>query len=486
LLTRILRHSVSKNQAKSNLKRVVINNDWRISATFRKKIALVFQSLLIRKQMSDFKQRKVMSKNKNKNKIKQLGNVGLRMSNPADNQITANEPINDFSSDTNSQSVKSSVISKWSANLKSHAFLAAIIGFLTLGVLGAGLKYLDDDAKREIARRTNQVNLNDRGEETFLNKINPFLPPPTPTPTPQLSKEYVYAGSRMLAIEDAGAHAAPPADLAVWRPSTGVWYVLGGTGSQQFATTWGQSGDIPAPGDYDGDGKTDLAIFRPSTGYWWILRSSDGSYFSAPLGSSGDKVVQADYDGDGKTDFAVFRPSNSTWYIYQTSTGNTVYEQFGYSTDTPTPADFDGDGRADIAVWRNSNTTFYSINSSNLQNQSTSFGSTGDNPVPADYDGDGKADVAVWRSSNATWYIKQSSDSQSVNYPLGVSTDTTVQNDYDGDGKVDVAVWRGVESSSGAGDVGKWYIRQSASPSPTRVETWGTTNDIPVPTYYRR
>jgi len=29
-----------------------------------------------------------------------------------------------------------------------------------------------------------------------------------PTPTPQLSKEYIYAGSRMLAVEDAGANAA--------------------------------------------------------------------------------------------------------------------------------------------------------------------------------------------------------------------------------------------------------------------------------------
>jgi len=31
--------------------------------------------------------------------------------------------------------------------------------------------------------------------------------------TPQLSKEYIYAGSRMLAVEDANANAAPPADL---------------------------------------------------------------------------------------------------------------------------------------------------------------------------------------------------------------------------------------------------------------------------------
>ena len=43
------------------------------------------------------------------------------------------------------------------------------------------------------------------------------LAAPLPTATPQLSKEYIYAGQRLLTVEDANANAAPPADLAVWR-----------------------------------------------------------------------------------------------------------------------------------------------------------------------------------------------------------------------------------------------------------------------------
>ena len=105
--------------------------------------------------------------------------------------------------------------------------------------------------------------------------------------------------------------------------------------------------------------------------------------------------------------------------------------------------------------------------------------------VSSDYDGDGKADFAV--RNGATWIIRKSSDGSIYSQtPSGdLATDKEVQNDYDGDGKTDIAVWRAIESSPGAGDVGYWYIRQSASGTPRTVR-WGIANDIPVPALYRR
>lgn len=307
---------------------------------------------------------------------------------------------------------------------------------------------------------------------------------PSPTPTPQLSKEYIYAGSRLLAVEDAGANATPPADLAVWRPgSQGKWYVLGGPGSAQTYHEWGGTGDIPVPGDYDGDGKTDFAIWRPSNGQWWIIRSSNGTNYAETYGQAGDIPVPADYDGDGKTDLALFRPNSpssglGTWFMWLSGTNSYDGGQFGLSTDIPFPKDYDGDGEADMSVFRSSDQTFYTYRSSDLTYEGALMPSSG-TPVSADYDGDGRANYAV--KDGNVWRIMNAAKTSTSAITFQNATDLPVQNDYDGDGLVDIASWRPSN--------GTWYIRQSSllgQPGELRATQWGMTGDIPVHAYYRR
>jgi hypothetical protein len=131
-------------------------------------------------------------------------------------------------------------------------------------------------------------------------------------------------------------------DIAVWRPgqsidlSEGNWYVIYSSDGSQHTQQWGFYGDIPVPGDYDGDLKTDFAVWRPSEGKFYVMYSSDGSHHTQQWGTAGDIPVPGDYDGDGKTDFAVWQPSVlAYWAIIYSSDGRHYIHQLDFPGDIP-------------------------------------------------------------------------------------------------------------------------------------------------------
>lgn len=219
-------------------------------------------------------------------------------------------------------------------------------------------------------------------------------------------------------------------DPAVFRPGNGTWYTSTNPATNYGAIQWGVSGDVPVQGDYDRDGVTDVAVFRPSDNNWYILRSSNATLLQVALGVAGDKAVPADYDGDGKTDPAIWRPSNGLWNVLSSSGnyGSLVNQQlFGLPTDLPVPADYDGDSKADQAVFRPSEGNWYVFRSSLTAGQIliVPFGIAGDIPQPADYDGDLKADQAVFRVSNSTWYLHRSTGGD-LQFKFGTAGDQPV------------------------------------------------------------
>jgi hypothetical protein len=290
------------------------------------------------------------------------------------------------------------------------------------------------------------------------------------------------------------------ADLAVFRPGEGIWYVLHSSNDQLNAIQWGIMDDRLVSADYDGDRKEDFAVYRKSVGTWWILYSSTGQWYSKQFGGNDAEPAPGDYDGDGKADLAISRQGVYE-IIRSTGANEEIVERpvldpdLSNHNDINVPGDYDGDGQTDPAILHDPNPSsdpsgedeahqmrIWIIKfSSTQQTRNFPFGEEHDIPVPSDYNGDGKTDIAVWRPETGTWHIienlPEGASLVAREVRWGLPNDKVAPGDYDGDGKTDVAVWRPSE--------GIWYVINSSTDAPV-YPRWGLGSDIPIPMSLKR
>jgi subtilisin family serine protease len=248
---------------------------------------------------------------------------------------------------------------------------------------------------------------------------------------------------------------------------TMLWHIQQSTLSYSASNFGVFNDDIAIPEDFDADYRTDIAVWRNSTGTFYVLRSFNNTVQTFQFGLPGDNpTITQDFDGDRRADFAVTRAQGGSliWYIYRTSAGFQAI-QFGNATDRPIRGDYDGDGRADLAVYRPATdspaNTFFIQKSSDNSWITQQFGiSTTDKVVPGDYDGDARTDIAVWRATDGVWHYLKSTNGSYNAFAFGLSGDLPTPGDYDGDGKTDFSVWRPGQSP---GDPGIYYVQRSTA-----------------------
>jgi subtilisin-like proprotein convertase family protein len=238
-------------------------------------------------------------------------------------------------------------------------------------------------------------------------------------------------------------------DFAVWRsgpPSNSYFYILQSSTVTLRADQFGQSGDDPTVvGDYDGDGKSDPAVFRAGASAgdqsFWFYRASSGPMSGQVIanqwGQNGDFPAPGDYDGDGKADFVVQRNGGggqAVFYLNQSTSGFASLS-YGNPTDVIVPGDYDGDGKTDIATVRGSGGAilWFIRRSSDGVINSFNFGvSATDFTTQGDWDGDGKIDLAVWRPNadptQTFFYWLRSSDGALGALRWGQNSDYPVAN----------------------------------------------------------
>ena len=261
---------------------------------------------------------------------------------------------------------------------------------------------------------------------------NPVIPGPRPSPTPD-------SGSLILGSGDYNGDGS--ADIAIFRPSAGLWAVRGITRAY-----FGSGSDLPVSGDYDGNGTTDIGLFRPGSGLW-AVKGVTRVYF----GSSSDTPVPGDYNGDGRCDLGIWRRNSGLWAIRGISR---VY--FGGSGDQPVPGRYGTAPGKNMAVFRPTSGLWAIRGVSRVY-----FGNGYDLIVPGDYNGDTVWETGIFRPSSGLWAIRGVTRSY-----FGSASDRPVPGNYNGSPGDELGIFRE--------NAGLWAVRGT-----TRVY-FGSVGDIPI------
>lgn len=243
--------------------------------------------------------------------------------------------------------------------------------------------------------------------------------------------------------------------IGVFRPSTGQFFLRNSNtaGTPNITVSFGQSGDQPLAGDWNGDGFDDVGVFRPSTGQFRLRQTAFAngqptnvsSTLVITFGQAGDLAVVGDWNNDGIDTPGVFRPSTGQFLLTNSPNTNnssppanvTVF--FGQSGDLPVAGDWNNDGIDSIGVYREAAgcSFFLSDNNSTVNITAANFcGVDPISPIVGDWNGNGVDTIGIHSGALAAFSLSNSNASLTgaaeIQVAFGQAGDLPVSGDWNG------------------------------------------------------
>ena len=287
-------------------------------------------------------------------------------------------------------------------------------GIWVMNADGSGLTQFTDDGYRPEWAPNGALILFNRGGQ-------PYVVPSTggtPTVLPHWG-EWVVTPRHVIGFDWQPVWRSPSAKhtTGLVDPATGKWHLYNEDGLLEKSFFYGNPGDYPFVGDWDGDGVETPGLYRQSDGYVYLRNSNtqgiaDIKFF---FGNPGDVPIAGDFNGDGFDTVSIYRPSNQTFYIINKlgsgdqGLGAADFSYvFGNPGDKPFVGDFNGNGIETAGLHRESTGLVYFRNTHTQGNADAQFifGDPGDRLVAGDWTGNGTFTPALFRPSNTTMYFR--------------------------------------------------------------------------------
>nr|WP_238355481.1 DUF2961 domain-containing protein [Kribbella sandramycini] len=226
--------------------------------------------------------------------------------------------------------------------------------------------------------------------------------------------------------------------------------------------------EIPATGDFNGDGRDDIVTFTRGAAQdvWVALSNGVNGYLPATkwhdhFALDGEVPMVGDFNGDGRDDIVTFNRTANDVYVSLSDGSRFVEDSWQWHADFGLPGelldvgDFDGDGRDDIVTFtRGTSASVFVALSDGKSFLGTAwkwhgrFAGGTETPDVGDYNGDGRDDIATFTGGDqAEVYVSLSTgtgftgDGDDWHNGFAPNAEVPGSGDFDGDGRSDIVTF---------------------------------------------